>query len=98
MSAFGLPRSLAQRQPQPDGLFGWISKQFLPSYLALERAATAALQAFNDGSFDVGGVTIRVVTGVPIAADVNGSVAFRTDGGAGTTLYHREGGAWVARA
>lgn len=39
---------------------------------------------------------ITAGAGAPAAADPNGSVYLRTDGAAGTTIYHRVGGAWVA--
>jgi hypothetical protein len=35
--------------------------------------------------------------GVPTAALPSGSIYLRTDGGAGTTLYVREGAAWTAK-
>jgi len=44
------------------------------------------------------GITVSTFgTGVPTAALPNGSTFMRTDGGAGSTLYVREGGAWVAK-
>ncbi len=36
-------------------------------------------------------------TGVPALAAANGSIFHRTDGGAGSTLYSREAGVWVAK-
>ena len=45
----------------------------------------------------VAGPRIFAQTGVPITPDANGSVCLRTDGAGGTTLYVREGGAWVAK-
>jgi len=42
---------------------------------------------------------IYVCTGAPSNADgANGDFVFRTDGGVGTTLYIKTGGAWVGRA
>lgn len=46
---------------------------------------------------DVRDVKITSGEGVPTAADPNGSLFIRTDGGAGTTLYVRENGAWAAK-
>lgn len=43
------------------------------------------------------GPKISVGTGVPAAADPDGSIFLRTDGGSGTTLYVRESGIWVAK-
>lgn len=49
--------------------------------------------------FPFGKGTIYFVTGVPVnAVGVNGDIAFRTDGGAGTTIYQRRIGVWVATA
>lgn len=42
------------------------------------------------------GPTITSGTGVPTASEPNGSLFLRTDGGAGSTLYVRESGAWNA--
>lgn len=47
--------------------------------------------------FPFGKGTLYFVTGVPVnAVGVNGDVAFRTDGGAGTAMYQRRAGVWVA--
>jgi len=43
------------------------------------------------------GPTITTGTGAPSHSAPNGSVYLRTDGGAGSTLYVRETGAWVAK-
>jgi hypothetical protein len=49
--------------------------------------------------FPFGNGTVYFVTGVPVnAIGINGDIAFRTDGGAGTTMYHRRLGIWVATA
>jgi hypothetical protein len=46
-----------------------------------------------------GAVTTYSGFGVPPAGvGNNGDVYMRVDGGASTTLYHREAGSWVARA
>jgi len=42
-------------------------------------------------------VDVSSGTGVPVTTPANGSLFLRTDGGAGSTLYIREGGAWVAK-
>jgi hypothetical protein len=44
-----------------------------------------------------GGVEIQWGTGVPATSPANGSTFHRTDGGAGSTFYVRESGAWVAK-
>lgn len=43
------------------------------------------------------GPTITSGTGAPSHSATNGSLYLRTDGGAGTTLYVREAGAWAAK-
>lgn len=43
------------------------------------------------------GPTITTGTGAPTHSAPNGSLYTRTDGGAGTTLYVRESGAWVGK-
>lgn len=49
--------------------------------------------------FPFGKGTLYFVTGVPVnAVGINGDIAFRTDGGAGTTMYQRRAGIWVATA
>jgi hypothetical protein len=44
-----------------------------------------------------GGIRITVGTGVPSVAHPDGSMFIRTDGGAGSALYVRQNGAWVAK-
>jgi hypothetical protein len=44
-----------------------------------------------------GGISILTGTGVPSMTAPNGSLYTRQDGGAGSTLYVREAGAWVAK-
>lgn len=41
--------------------------------------------------------TITSGAGAPSATEPNGSLYFRTDGGASTTLYVRHTGAWLAK-
>lgn len=42
---------------------------------------------------------IVFVTGVPTdTAPADGSIAIRTDGGVGTTIYQKRSGSWVATA
>lgn len=45
----------------------------------------------------VDGPTITTGTGVPASEQPDGSLYLRSDGGAGSTLYVREAGAWVAK-
>lgn len=52
------------------------------------------------GNFGAAGaLKLWTGTGVPSSANgVNGDLYFRSDGGAGTTLYQKRAGAWVATA
>lgn len=43
-----------------------------------------------------GAPTITSGTGVPATVEPNGSIFMRIDGGAGTSLYYRQGGVWTA--
>jgi hypothetical protein len=46
--------------------------------------------------FPFGKGTVYFVTGVPVnAVGINGDISFRTDGGAGTTIYQRRASVWV---
>ena len=51
---------------------------------------------YNDGSTP-GQIAITVGKGVPASVLPNGNIYLRTDGGAGTTLYVKEAGGWVAK-
>lgn len=44
-----------------------------------------------------GGPQVLAGAGAPVFAAANGSIYLRSDGGAGTTLYLRESGAWVTK-
>lgn len=49
--------------------------------------------------FPFGKGTVYFVTGVPVnSVGKDGDIAFRTDGGAGTTMYQRRAAVWVATA
>lgn len=96
--SYGQPRALSERAPLAAFLVEWVAKELIPAYLSLRKVSAAIAQALDDGSVTMAGKTVRMVTGVPTSADADGSVAFRVDGGAGTTMYHREAGAWVGRA
>ncbi len=49
--------------------------------------------------FPLGVGTVYFVSGVPAnAVGNNGDIAFRQDGGAGTAMYQRRVGVWVAVA
>ena len=52
-----------------------------------------------DGGVDIGLNGPRIIqgTGAPTVTAPDGSLYLRTDGGAGSTLYVRETGAWVAK-
>ena len=54
------------------------------------------LSQMLQGTLTIGGTTITVGTGVPAPALV-GHIYIRTDGGAGTTLYVKEGINWVGK-
>jgi len=92
------PRALSQQTPGADQVPDWLKRQLIPAFLSLRSLLISMADGFNGGVISLGSITIRVVTGVPTQADVDGSIAFRTDGGAGTTMYHREAGVWVGRA
>lgn len=56
------------------------------------------LSAFPDTPAGVAQAAIKITagTGVPNNADgSNGWIYIRSDGGAGTTIYHKRTGAWV---
>lgn len=93
------PRALSDRPPTDGFVVQWIHRELLPAFKSTRALIAALAQALNDGSFAFGGVTVRVVTGVPTTTtDADGSIAFRIGGGAGTTMYHMEAGVWVGRA
>ena len=89
--SFGLvTRQIGQKLPSIEEIADCLRQLF--------KLYNVLAQAMNDGAISLGTVTVRVVTGVPTATDADGSIAFRIDGGAGTTLYHREASVWVGRA
>jgi hypothetical protein len=73
------------------------------NYLSVWRNGTndivASIRA--NGKMDVGGTSgtasIETGNGAPAGAANNGSLYLRQDGAAGTTLYVRENGSWVAK-
>jgi hypothetical protein len=54
------------------------------------------LQGMKDGKLTLSGQDITVGAGIP-ASTVSGLLYIRTDGGAGTTLYVKEGAVWVGK-
>lgn len=92
------PRALSDRPPEEGFVVQWIHRELLPALKSTRSLVAALAQALNDGSLTFGGLTVRVVTGPPVETDPDGSIAFRVDGGAGTTMYHMEAGVWVGRA
>lgn len=93
-------RAIKTQMPKADldALRAFVVDDIYPCIRQLRELYNVFAKGLNDGSFDFGGVTFRVVTGVPTAADANGSFAFRIDGGAGTSIYHMEASVWVGRA
>lgn len=81
-----------------EDLRDFVTKDIYPCVRQLRELYNVFAQALNDGSVDIGGVTLRFVTGVPTNADADGSVAFRIDGVAGSAIYHMQASAWVAIA
>lgn len=65
-----------------------------PDYLI--TAAPTAIYTYQPLILPSGAI-IRSGAGAPTAADPNGSMYLRTDGGSTTTLYIRAGGAWYAK-
>lgn len=61
-------------------------------------ALPAAGNNFCAVSFGVEGTSLSMGVGIPTHNPPNGSVYFNSTGGAGTTLYQRRAGAWVATA
>ncbi len=69
------------------------NRQFDPTSYAYQEGIGQIPSVIRLGTFRVHGVI-----GVPSASlGANGDFALRTDGAAGanTTIYHKEGGAWV---
>lgn len=62
-----------------------------------QSATSVSFEA--SGGVKIGAATIYTGVGVPgFAPNADGDIYLRTDGGAGTTLYQRRTGAWVATA
>lgn len=81
------------------GLLQFVSREGLPIWRLLLTGFNQFFLGLIDGTIDIFGVLIRFGTGVPTAADPNGSVYVRTDPPTGTTwLYYRFAGAWVMLA
>ena len=83
---------------KPNGLYLGPGSGATDVTLSRDSAASTASLKTNTALFEIGDAGIVIVTGVPTIGVPDGWVAFRTDGGAGSTFYHRTGGAWVARA
>ena len=67
-------------------------------YLRPNAGANTGMAVVNaNGGLTVGNAgTLFTGAGVPSISATNGDIFFRTDGGAGTCIYQRRGGAWVA--
>lgn len=61
-------------------------------------ALPAAGNNFCAVSFGVEGTSLSMGVGIPMHNPPNGSVYFNSTGGAGTTMYQRRSGIWVATA
>ncbi len=78
-------RAMPTQMPTtPEGLLFYVVDKIYPCLRQLRELYNVFAQGMNDGSFDIGGVTVRVVTGVPADTDPDGSIAFRIDGTAGS--------------
>lgn len=83
---------------RPNGIALGPGSSAVDVSLSRDSAAGVASLKTDTALFELGAAGIVVVTGAPTIGVPDGWIAFRTDGGAGTTIYHRTGGAWVARA
>lgn len=86
-----------QKPPQSEKeIVEFIAREGLPLWGQIRGILNTLVTALNNGTLQIFGVLIRFGTGVPTAADPDGSVFVRTDPPTGTTwLYYRFGGAWV---
>lgn len=75
----------------------YLNREIGPTLRLIYNRLNSLLAQLLDGAVKVGSVTVTVGTGVPAIAATNGDLFIRTDGGAGSTLYVYEGGAWQAK-
>lgn len=92
-----IDRAWSSRPPKDlGGLLEFVAREGLPIWRLLLTGFNQYFLGLIAGTIDIFGVMIRFGTGVPTAADPDGSVYVRTDPPTGTTwLYYRFGGAWV---
>jgi hypothetical protein len=92
-------KSLGDRALGSDSLtdlFAAVNRIMAPVLKQVRAQLNDLLTQALNGTLTVGGTTITVGVGAP-AAGLVGHVYIRTDGGAGTTLYVKEGAIWVGK-
>lgn len=91
-----IDKAWTQRPPDEKGVPTFIAREGLPIWRLLLSGFNQFFLGLINGTVDIFGVLIRFGTGVPTAADPDGSVYVRTDPPTATTwLYYRFGGAWI---
>lgn len=101
-----MPSKYAQQTVSTDPLVGPIEALLRKLNLEIVKAlrevrerVNGIVKEYNDGSVALGtsGLTFSWGAGAPTVAAASGSIYLRTDGGAGTTLYVREGAVWTPK-
>lgn len=94
-------RTLSDRALEPpiEATLDRYNREDRPAFREVRALLNAIVKEFNDGALVLGasGLMLRWGAGAPTANDPSGSICLRTDGGAGTTLYVREGAVWNAK-
>ena len=81
---------------EPKNIVAFINFSISKVLKETRRQLNELLRGMKDGNVTVGGTTVTVGTGVPDPS-IDGHLYVRTDGGAGTTLYVKEGATWVGK-
>jgi hypothetical protein len=96
--AFGrIGQVWTQKPPAKEkDIASFIAREGLPIWKQTKDKLNELVDALNNGALPIGGVILRFGTGVPTAADPNGSLYVQTDAGAANlVLYYRLAGVWT---
>jgi hypothetical protein len=89
-------QSLGDRPVVEGEVAGPLNRVIVPVLRTVRDRLNDALRQLGAGTLTIANSNIQVGTGIPPAA-MAGHVFIRTDGGAGTTLYVKEGAVWVGK-